>query len=147
MTAPTSPAHTALDPHEPTDTRSVVLERDLPFPPEKVWRTLTETPLLDQWLMESDFAPQVGRRFRFTAEWGTVAGEVLSVEPNTRLSYTWNAMGLDSVVTWTLTPGGNGTHLRLKHAGFRPDQNQAYQGATYGWQKFLVQLEQVTAKL
>ncbi len=55
-------------------------------------------------------------------------------------------MGLESVVTWTLTPSGNGTHLRMEQSGFRPDQQQAYQGAKYGWPKFLDNLEQVLAK-
>ena len=31
-------------------TRSLVLERVVPHPPEKVWRALTQVPLLDDWL-------------------------------------------------------------------------------------------------
>jgi uncharacterized protein YndB with AHSA1/START domain len=49
-------------------------------------------------------------------------------------------------VTWTLTPTRTGTQLRMEQAGFRPDQQQAYQGAQYGWQKFLASLEQVLAR-
>jgi uncharacterized protein YndB with AHSA1/START domain len=55
-------------------------------------------------------------------------------------------MGLESVVTWTLTPTGTGTHLRMEQAGFRPDQEQAFQGARYGWQQFLSKLDQVLAR-
>ena len=55
-------------------------------------------------------------------------------------------MGLESVVTWTLTPTSTGTHLRMEQSGFRPDQQQAYQGAKYGWQKFFANLEQVLAR-
>lgn len=130
-----------------TETRSVVLERDLPYPPEKIWRALTETSLIEQWLMKNDFAPAVGRQFKFSADWGSVDGKVLSAEPNKSLSYTWTAYGLESVVTWTLTPTSTGTHLRMEQSGFRADQEQAYKGAQYGWQNFLNQLEQVTAKL
>ena len=130
-----------------TETRSVVLERDLPYPPEKIWRALTETSLIEQWLMKNDFAPAVGRQFKFSADWGSVDGKVLSAEPNKSLSYTWAAYGLESVVTWTLTPTSTGTHLRMEQSGFRADQEQAYKGAQYGWQNFLNQLEQVTAKL
>jgi uncharacterized protein YndB with AHSA1/START domain len=55
-------------------------------------------------------------------------------------------MGLESVVTWTLTPTAAGTHLRMEQAGFKPDQNQAYQGAKFGWQKFFAKLEEVVKK-
>jgi uncharacterized protein YndB with AHSA1/START domain len=47
------------------------------------------------------------------------------------------------VVTFTLTPTGSGTHLRVEQSGFRPDQKQAFGGAGFGWQKFLGNLEQV----
>jgi uncharacterized protein YndB with AHSA1/START domain len=55
-------------------------------------------------------------------------------------------MGLESVVTWTLTPTSAGTHLRMEQAGFRADQKQAYHGAKFGWQKFFANLEQVLAR-
>ena len=90
--------------------------------------------------------PAVDHRFQLRGDWGSVDCRVLVVEPNKSLSYTWDAMGLESVVTWTLTPTGTGTMLRMEQAGFRPDQQQAYQGAKYGWQKFLASLEQVVAK-
>ena len=72
---------------------------------------------------------------------------MLAVEPNKTLSYTWAAYGLDSVVTWTLTPSSTGTHLRMEQSGFRPDQQQAYQGAKYGWQRFFTTLEQLLARI
>jgi uncharacterized protein YndB with AHSA1/START domain len=130
-----------------SEIRSVVVERDVPFPPEKIWRALTQPHLIEAWLMKNDFAPDVGRRFRFSADWGGVDCRVLEVEPNRTLSYTWDAMGLESVVTWTLTPTGAGTRLRMEQLGFRPDQEQAYQGAKYGWQKFFGALEQVLARI
>jgi len=34
----------------------------------------------------------------------------------------------------------------MEQSGFRPDQQQAYQGAKYGWQKFFNSLEEVMAK-
>jgi uncharacterized protein YndB with AHSA1/START domain len=123
--------------------RSVVIERELPHPPEKVWRALTQGELIEQWLMKNDFRPVVGHRFQLSAEWGAVECEVLAVEPNRVLSYSWAAYGLESVVTWQLSANGAGTHLRMEQAGFRPDQEQAYQGAQGGWQRFLANLEQV----
>jgi uncharacterized protein YndB with AHSA1/START domain len=127
-------------------TRSVVIEREFAHPPEKIWRALTQPHLIEEWLMKSDFAPVIGHRFDFRGDWGSVACEVLEIEPNATLSYSWAAMGLDSVVTWTLTPTGSGTLLRMEQAGFRDDQEQAFQGAKYGWAKFFAAMEPVLAR-
>lgn len=127
-------------------TRCVVIEREIPFPPEKIWRALTQPHLIEEWLMKSDFEPVADHRFQFRADWGAVDCQVLAIEPNETLSYTWNAMGLESVVTWTLTPTATGTHLRMQQTGFQPDQQRAYQGAEFGWQKFLANLERVVAR-
>jgi uncharacterized protein YndB with AHSA1/START domain len=129
-----------------TETRSVVVEREIPHAPDKIWRALTQPHLIAEWLMQNDFAPTVGHRFDLRGDWGTVDCRVLAVEPNRTLSYTWAALGLESIVTWTLTPTGSGTRLRMEQSGFRPDQQQAYQGATYGWPRFFAQLEQVLAR-
>jgi uncharacterized protein YndB with AHSA1/START domain len=128
------------------ETRTVTVEREIAYPPEKIWRALTQPHLIEEWLMKSDFAPIVGHRFDFRGDWGSVDCEVLEVEPNRSLSYTWAAMGLESVVTWTLTPSSVGTRLRMEQAGFRADQEQAYQGAKFGWSKFFASLEQVLAR-
>ena len=115
-----------------TETLSVVVEREMPYPPEKIWRALTQPHLIEEWLMKNDFKPVVGHRFNLRADWGAVDCQVLAVEPNKTLSYTWAAYGLESVVTWTLTPTSTGTHLRMEQSGFRPDQPQYYQGAKAG---------------
>src|SRR5580692_11702989 len=128
-------------------TRSVVIERHLPHPPERIWRALTQDHLIEEWLMTNDFKPVVGHRFNFRADWGAVDCEVMAVEPNKTLSYTWGAYGLESVVTWTLTPTSTGTHPRMEQSGFRPDQQQAYHGAKAGWPRFFANLEQVLARI
>ena len=130
-----------------TETRSVIVEREIPYPPEKIWRALTQPHLIAEWLMEGDVKPVVGHRFDLRADWGAVDCQVLEVEPHKVLSYKWDALGLESVVTWTLTPSGTGTHLRMEQSGFRPDQKQAYQGAKYGWQQFLGALERVLVRI
>jgi uncharacterized protein YndB with AHSA1/START domain len=129
-----------------------VIEKELPHPPEKVWRALTQGPLIKEWLMENDFQPVVGHRFNFRStpmpQWnGVIDSEVLVVEPNKKLSYSWNALGLESVVVWTLLATSGGTLVRMEQSGFRPDQQHAYQGANYGWQKFIGGLERVVAGL
>jgi uncharacterized protein YndB with AHSA1/START domain len=128
------------------ETRSVVVEREMAYPPEKIWRALTQPQLIAEWLMKNDFEPVVGHHFDLRADWGAVQCRVVAVEPNKTLSYTWAAYGLESVVTWTLTPTSAGTRLRMEQSGFRQDQEQAYQGATYGWQRFVGALEQVLAR-
>jgi uncharacterized protein YndB with AHSA1/START domain len=134
-----------------TETRSVVVERELPFPPEKVWRALTQPHLIEEWLMKNDFNPVVGHRFNLRRtpkpDMNIVVDcQVLVVEPSKTLSYTWAAFDLESVVTFTLTPTSTGTILRMEQSGFRPDQKQAYGGARGGWQKFFANLEQVLAR-
>lgn len=137
-----------------TETLSVVVERELSAPPEKVWRALTQPHLIEEWLMKNDFQAVVGHRFNLRGEWGGVLDcEVLAIEPHKALSYTWNfahddpAYAMQSVVTMTLTPTPKGTHLRMEQAGFRKDQKQAYGGAKAGWAQFLDKLDQVVAKV
>ncbi|AOO83739.1 SRPBCC family protein [Bosea vaviloviae] len=130
-----------------TEIRSVVVERELSHPPEKIWRALTQPQLIAEWLMKNDFKPVMDHRFSLRADWGAVDCQVLALEPNRALSYSWGAYGLESVVTWTLTPTPGGTHLRMEQSGFRPDQVQAYQGAKAGWPRFLLELEQLLARM
>ena len=135
-----------------TATRSVVIERELPHPPEKVWRALTEGMLIKEWLMDNDFQPVVGHRFNFRSKpvpnWnGVIDCEVLVVETNKKLSYSWGTLGSETVVVWTLVATSGGTLVRVEQSGFRPDQEAAYKGANYGWQKFIGGLERVAAEL
>jgi uncharacterized protein YndB with AHSA1/START domain len=130
-----------------TEMRSVIVERELPYPPEKIWRALTQPHLIEEWLMKNDFKPVVGHRFDLRAGWGAVECRVLAVEPNRTLSYTWGDHDLKTVVCWTLTPTGTGTHLRMEQSGFRPNQPRYYHGATGGWPRFFAALEQVLARI
>jgi uncharacterized protein YndB with AHSA1/START domain len=137
--------------------RSIVVERLMPYPPEKIWRALTQSALIETWLMTNDFQPTVGHRFNFRATpmmgWNGVTDcEVLVVEPHTRLAYSWNASGdqaadgLKSVVTWTLTPTAEGAHVRMEHSGFRPEDEGGYRGMGGGWPGILGKLEQVAGE-
>jgi uncharacterized protein YndB with AHSA1/START domain len=133
-------------------TRSVVMEKEFAHPPEKVWRALTESDLMAQWLMENDFKPVVGRRFALRLppmpQWdGVIHSEVLLSEPYERLSYRWDSLGLESVIAWTLTPTAGGTLVRMEQTGFREDQEAAFKGATYGWRGFFGKLEGVVGEM
>jgi len=139
-------------------TRSIVVERVMPHPPEKIWRALTETQLIGEWLMKNDFKPVVGHKFNFRFKpmphWNGVTDcEVLTIEPHERLAYTWNnsgeeaANGLKTVVSWTLMPVDGGTRVRMEQSGFRPEDSLAYEGAGGGWPHILAGLERVAGGL
>ena len=136
--------------------RSLVIERLLPHAPEKVWRALTDGPLLERWLMNNDFQPVVGHRFTLRAAPGAfwnavVVGQVLEVVPPARLLYTWQGEGaagdLHTTVLWTLTPTSGGVLLRMEQSGFRPQQEANYRGALHGWPQFIGTLEGVLSQL
>jgi uncharacterized protein YndB with AHSA1/START domain len=137
---------------------TVVVEREMPHSAENIWRALTESGLIAQWLMANDFKAAVGHRFNFRmapiANWNGITDcEVLLIEPPRKLAYTWSASGqetangLKTTVTWLLTPTHGGTLVRMEQAGFRPQDSANQQGAKYGWQKFLGGLERVAGEI
>ncbi len=123
-------------------TRSITMEFDLPHPPEKVWRALTEPELLAKWLMTTDMKLAVGQHFAFKSQptpgWdGVVSCEMKEIELHKRLQYSWGSLGLDTVITWTLLPTSKGgTLLRLEQAGFPAESGKLpfFEGAKMGWQ-------------
>lgn len=101
----------------------IVVEMEYAHSPARVWRALTDPRAIAAWLMDNDFAPHVGHRFTFRTTPapgfdGIVRCEVLEVDEPRRLVYRWAGGGIDTTVTWTLTPSPDGTHLRLVHDGF-----------------------------
>lgn len=136
------------------ESRSVIVERDIPHPPERIWRALTQPDLIAEWLMKNNFAPIVGHEFNLNGEWGGVLEcKVLVVEQWQKLSYTWNhahsdpAYNLNTVVTFTLTRTAVGTHLHVEQKGFSSTQRQAFGGAVQGWQRIINDLEQLVSRL
>ncbi len=132
-------------------TRSLVFERLMPHPPEKIWRALTDSSLIAEWLMENDFVAEVGHRFTFRATpvpgWSGVTNcEVVKLEPPRLLAYRWgdgteSDSGLITLVTWTLTPRDAGTHVLMEQSGFRPRDEAGYKGMGGGWPRILEGLE------
>jgi uncharacterized protein YndB with AHSA1/START domain len=132
--------------------RTVAIERDFAHRPDKIWRALTQPHLIEAWLMQTDFKPVKGHRFTLRNEPRpevkvAIDCEVLEVEPNQTLSYTWDAFGLQSVVTFTLEPTPSGTRVRMEQTGFRLDQDAAFKGANAAWRQYIVALETIVATL
>jgi uncharacterized protein YndB with AHSA1/START domain len=133
-----------MNPNDTTagsQTEAISFEFDLHHSPEKVWRALTDPALLAEWLLPVvDLQLEPGTAFTFKAQpqpgWdGIVSCRLLEIEAHRKLSYTWAVgdMGIDTVVTFTLTPTASGTRLCLLQSGFKPDQKQNFGGARYGW--------------
>lgn len=139
----------------PSQSESVAFELDLNHSPQKVWRALTDPVLLTQWLLPVvGLELKEGAAFTFKTQayppWdGTVSCQVLESEAPHKLSYAWvvGAMGLDTVVTFTLTPTESGTRLSLVQSGFKADQKQNFGGARYGWNMMTGKLVDLLAKL
>lgn len=137
--------------------RSLLFERRMPHPPEKVWRALTQSWLIEEWLMANDFVAEVGHRFSFRATplpgWsGVTHCEVVAVEAPRRLAYRWgdgteSASGLVTLVTWTLVPENGGTLVRLEQSGFRPADGRSYERMGGGWPQILARLDQVAGRI
>lgn len=120
-----------------------------PHPPEAVWEYLTNSELMELWLMKNDFQPAVGHEFQFRTNPipkmefdGIVYCKVLELVPAKRLVYSWkggpsaDSRTLDSLVVWTLTPAADGTELILEHSGFTDLVNiHMYDAMNAGWLK------------
>jgi uncharacterized protein YndB with AHSA1/START domain len=120
-------------------TEAISFEFDLHHVPEKVWRALTDPVLLAEWLLPVvELKLEPGAAFTFKTQpyagWdGIVKGRFLEIEAHRKLSYTWGVPGMDTIVTFTLTPTASGTRLSLVQSGFKPDQKRNFNGARYGW--------------
>lgn len=140
-----------------TDTRILVMEREFAHPPERLWRAITQPHLIAEWLLPNDFAAEQGHRFTLQSPgapgWsGRIDCKVREIEPGRQLSYSWDTGGgeeamprFESVVTLTLEPVAGGTRLRMEQSGFTNDNN--FNGARFGWGKFLDRLEGVASGL
>jgi uncharacterized protein YndB with AHSA1/START domain len=132
---------------------SIAFVFDLPHPPEKVWRALTEPALLAEWLLPVfDLELEPGAAFLFKTQaypgWdGTVNCRFIEIEPHRKLSYSWNVPFLETVVMFTLTPTAAGTRLDLVQSGFKPEQKRESGGARYGWKMMGEKLVDLLARI
>ncbi len=143
-------------------THDIVLEEVLPHAPDVIWRALTTGALIDRWLMKSTgFEAVKGARFQLhtapAGAWdGVIQCEVLEVQPNELLSYSWKGgdnaneqygSRLDTVVTWTLAKVSAGTRLRLVHAGFVPARNDfTFRNLNQGWASCFRRIDAISSE-
>jgi uncharacterized protein YndB with AHSA1/START domain len=121
---------------------TVSLEEFIAYPPAKVWKALTDPALHATWWAAGDVRPVVGHRFTLDmgARFGKQQCEVIAVEPEKLLSYSFAPGTLNTTITWRLQAEGNGTRLFLEHKGFDLDSplgRAAYEGMGGGWPKIL----------
>jgi uncharacterized protein YndB with AHSA1/START domain len=131
--------------------------RDYPHPPARVWRVLTEPPLMARLGMRPEgYAPVAGTRFRLVgkanAAWrGFVECEVLEARAPSLLRYSWDddGKGRPTHVAYTLEPHAGGTRLTLEHTGFIGIGGILFTKLVMGpgWRKTLGTLSSVLADL
>jgi uncharacterized protein YndB with AHSA1/START domain len=116
------------------DEGTVVHEVRLAHPVRRVWDAITDRDEIGKWLMTNDFRPQVGHQFKLDAgePRGLIEAEVLTIEAPRLLRCRWLLDGAPTTVTMTLEPDGDGTRLRVEHAGIpegpRPDFDTGWPG-------------------
>ncbi|MFF8648377.1 SRPBCC domain-containing protein [Streptomyces griseoluteus] len=133
-----------------TENNTITCEKFLPHPPAAVWKALTDPDLHARWWAAGDIKPVAGHRF--TLDMGTFGSqpcEVTEVDAQRLLAYRFAEGSLDTTITWTLHPEGEGTRLVLTHAGFDLDSpigRQAYDGMGKGWPHVLNRLDSTLAE-
>ena len=130
-----------------TEPAVIQLDHYYDHPASSVWRALTDPKLLAGWWAAGDIRPVVGHRFELDmGPWGRQPCEVLAVEPERLLKYSFATGTLDTTITWRLAAEGTGTRLTLTHEGFNLDSpmgRSALEGMKPGWPRVLARLEGV----
>jgi uncharacterized protein YndB with AHSA1/START domain len=115
MYEPSPPVDAHVEPAD--DGRwTLIFVRDLPHPPEKVWRALTEPEQIAQWApydASRDLAAP-GEATLTMIDGDTAMGMAAVVrraEPPTLLEFSWDT----DLLRWELEPTAHGTRLTLRH--------------------------------
>jgi uncharacterized protein YndB with AHSA1/START domain len=126
----------------------VKMDIHIAAPVEKVWAYLSDREKLAEWLMTSDFIPEIGASFSFRAEpagsWnGVIRCELREIVEAERIAFTWNAndIGTETLVTFELLAEEGGTRLSLRHERFEGARPGAEGRHAAGWTNALRTLQ------
>ncbi len=127
-----------------TEPGTIRLSQFINHPPAKVWQALTDPRLHAKWWAAGDVKAVVGHRFTLDmGPWGKQPCEVIAVEPERLLKYSFAPGTLDTTITWRLEPENGGTRLHLEQTGFDLDSplgKSAFDGMGSGWPKVLARI-------
>lgn len=123
----------------------VRFERTFPHPVSAVWEAVTDPDQLKEWFpttVEFDrLRPGAAIRFRFEHDdYPPMSGELLEVEPERRLSFTWG----EDRLTFELEPRDGGSACRLSFSVVLDAAAKAARDAA-GWEQCLDMLDLVVA--
>ncbi len=133
--------------HSPQELR-IEFEIFIDAAPAKVWTKIASLEGMNQWLARNlVFEHKVGGRFEMKGSLGEepyrFTGEVVTLEPERELSFTWKSDPQDgtpwpvsTLVTLRLEPSGSGTQVTLTHTGFDALGELGkthYEGHIEGW--------------
>ena len=125
------------------DGDTLVFERTVAHPPERVWRAISEGRELTAWMRYPvKFKPEVGARVDFFS--GEILGDVFIADPPRTLAFTFwsptsgeDEMKTDWTVRWDLEPVGAGCRITFQH---RLLGGAHLWGLGEGWHNFIEQL-------
>lgn len=137
-------------------TSSIRYALQLKHPPERVWKAITTSESMAQWLMPNDFEPRLGHAFTFrrapmpALNFDGITHCVVTVlDPPRHLAFTFKGGALDTVISFKLSPSATGTLLDFEHSGFDlgdPRQKFSYEAMGGGWAKLGEGIEKVIAQ-
>ncbi|MGW4206127.1 SRPBCC family protein [Streptomyces sp. NPDC004726] len=129
-------------------------------PVERVWAVLTEPEHVGSWFGQGEPTPvdlrPGGTMFLDHGEFGQFPTTIVEVDPPTRFAYRWASAypgeqavdGNSTLVEFTLTPVGDGTHLRVVETGFAsiviPEDRMdtaSYESHEGGWAEQVVNIQ------
>jgi uncharacterized protein YndB with AHSA1/START domain len=125
---------------------TLVFERTVAHPPERVWRAISDEKELQAWMRYPvSFAAVVGAKVRFFGE-GEIEGEVFIADPPRTLAFSfWDSskpemaarIPVEWTVRWDLQPHGDGCRITFQH---RLLGGAHLWGLGEGWHAFIDQL-------
>ena len=128
---------------------SIKFERVYNHPVEKLWKALSSAEAMSQWIMPTNFKPEIGYEFQFTTKPypgfdGITKCKVLEIVENEKLVFSWSGGSLtDTIVSFQLIEKGEKTLLKFEHSGFEGVVNNMIvkRILSNGWKKKILAIQ------